>query len=287
MTSFGKPPRLRKKLAPLYHNPINQILTEADLHTVCEQACCPNMGECFSAGTATILILGKVCTRNCHFCAVEHGLPLSPNADEPRRVALAVKRMGLQYVVITSVTRDDLSDGGAAHFAQTIRAIYSLNQGIKVEVLVPDFKGERSSLAEVLKAQPAVLSHNVETTPRLYPQVRPQADFRRSIDLLRGSKETNPQVSVKSGFMLGLGETEDEVLSLFHDLREAGCDFLTIGQYLQPRADLLPVVRYVHPDEFASYRLKGLEMGFKSIASGPFVRSSYNARQFFEARNTS
>jgi len=285
MAGTGKPLWLRKRFSPLDHNPTKQILVEAGLNTVCEQACCPNMGECFSKGTATILILGRICTRNCHFCAVEHGLPKSPDKKEPQEVALAVKKMGLQYVVITSVTRDDLTDGGASHFAQTIRSIYSLDQAIKVEVLIPDFKGESAPLAEVLKAQPTVLSHNVETISRLYPEVRPQADYRRSIDLLRESKMINPHIPVKCGFMLGLGETEDEVIGLLHDLREMECDFLTIGQYLQPQADLLPVVRYVHPDEFEAFRLKGLEMGFKAIASGPFIRSSYNAMQLFETKN--
>lgn len=282
MATPNKPPWLKKKFSPLSHNPVKQVLAEADLHTVCEQACCPNIGECFSKGTATILILGKICTRSCRFCAVEHGIPLSPDTKEPRKVALAVKRMGLKYVVITSVTRDDLFDGGASQFFETIQVIYSLDQKIRVEVLIPDFEGKRASLADVLSAQPTVLSHNVETIPRLYPEVRPQAVYKRSLDLLRGSKDINPQLLVKSGFMLGLGETEDEVIGVLNDLREVGCDFLTIGQYLRPRSDLLPVVRYVHPDEFELYRLRGLEIGFKAIASGPFVRSSYNALQLFE-----
>jgi lipoic acid synthetase len=282
MSNYGKPSWIKKKYSPLDNNRIKQILTDIDLHTVCEQACCPNIGECFAKGTATFLILGKICTRNCHFCAVEQGIPVSPDEEEPHGVAIAVKRMGIRYVVITSVTRDDLADGGASHFAKTIEAIYSMDQGIKVEVLIPDLQGKKTLLAEILKAQPAVLSHNIETVPRLYSKVRPQADFERSIHLLKASKKMNPRVPVKSGLMLGLGETDDEVFDLLNDLREAECDYLTIGQYLQPRPDLLPVVRYVHPGEFESYRLKGLEMGFKSVASGPFVRSSYNAQQLYE-----
>lgn len=282
MANCSKPTWLRKKYEPLEENRVREILSEVDLHTVCEQACCPNMGECFSRGTATFLILGKICTRSCRYCAVGHGTPGRLDEQEPWKVALAVKRMGLRYVVITSVTRDDLADGGASHFSRTIRMIHSLDRGIKVEVLIPDFKGERGPLSEVLAARPTVLNHNVETVPRLYPKVRPQADFDRSLNLLRASKAVNPQVPVKSGFMLGLGETEEEVLALLEHLREAGCDFLSIGQYLRPRSDLLPVVRYVEPDEFEEYRRKGLQMGFKAVASGPFVRSSYNAMELLE-----
>jgi lipoic acid synthetase len=190
--------------------------------------------------------------------------------------------MGLRYVVITSVTRDDLNDGGASQFSRTIREIHSLDRGIKTEVLIPDFKGESAPLANVLRAQPTVLGHNVETTPGLYSRVRPQADFGRSLDLLQMSRLIDPKIPVKTGFMLGLGETEDEVLRLLRDLREAGSDLLTIGQYLQPRSDLLPVVRYVHPDEFDYYRTKALEAGFKAVASGPFVRSSYRAMELVE-----
>ncbi|MGO9312451.1 MAG: lipoyl synthase [Syntrophobacteraceae bacterium] len=282
MTCLAKPPWIRKTISPSSLDPVKNLLAAARLNTVCDQARCPNMGDCFSEGTATVLILGKICTRNCRFCAVEHGTPVGPDAEEPQRVARAVQKMGLRYVVITSVTRDDLDEGGASQFARTIREIYSLDRGTKTEVLIPDFKGESASLADVLRAQPTVLSHNVETVPGLYSRVRPQADYGRSLGLLRMSSQIDPKIPVKTGFMLGLGETDDEVLRLLHDLREAGCDLLTIGQYLQPRPDLLPVFRYVHPDEFEFFRIKGLEMGFKAVASGPFVRSSYRAMELVE-----
>jgi lipoic acid synthetase len=278
-----KPPWLKKKIPPFQDlQKVKSILAEADLHTVCEEARCPNLGECFSQGTATVLILGKVCTRDCGFCAIEHGTPGGLVDAEPEKVAQAVKRMGLQYVVVTSVTRDDLLDGGASHFARTIRAIRTLDQRIKVEVLVPDFRGDLDSLNIVLKESPDVLNHNVETIPRLYPEVRPQAEYERSLHILKRSSETYPNILTKSGFMLGLGETKEEVLDLLEDLREAGCDFLTIGQYLQPRSDRLPVVRYIHPEEFEVYRRIGKAMGFRRVASGPFVRSSFHASQMFE-----
>ena len=253
------------------------------LHTVCEEARCPNLGECFSSGTATILILGRICTRNCGFCAVERGVPFSLDESEPDRVAQAISRMKLQYVVITSVTRDDLPDGGASIFARTIHAIRGVDRRIKTEVLIPDFKGDPSSLRTVLEESPDVLNHNVETVSRLYPQVRPQADYRRSLHLLKESKENYPHILTKSGSMLGLGERREEVLELLRDLREAGCDFLTIGQYLQPRPDRLPVVDYVLPETFEEIKKIAEEMGFKSVASGPLVRSSFHASQMFEA----
>jgi len=282
MENLRKPSWLKKRIPPFQDLArVKSIVDEVDLHTVCEEARCPNLGECFSRGTATILILGKVCTRDCGFCAVEHGLPSSPDEAEPEKVAHAVKKMGLQYVVITSVTRDDLSDGGASHFAKTIQAIRALDSRIKIEVLIPDFKGDPSSLALVLGEGPDVLNHNVETVPRLYYEVRPQANYRRSLDLLKRSKETHLHTLTKSGFMLGLGETEKEILNLFRDLREAGCDFLTIGQYLQPRSDRLSVVRYIPPEEFEKYKEIGEKMDFKTVASGPFVRSSFHAAQMF------
>jgi lipoic acid synthetase len=281
-----KPPWLRKRIPPPQDLlKVRSILEETALHTVCEEARCPNLGECFSNGTATILILGRICTRNCGFCAVEHGVPAPPDEAEPGNVAQAVKKMGLQYVVITSVTRDDLADGGASHFAKTIRAIRSLDQRIKVEVLVPDFKGDLSSLRAVLEESPDVLNHNIETISSLYPGVRPQADYERSLYLLKGSKENFPFTLTKSGFMLGLGENQEEVLELMEDLIGVGCNFLTIGQYLQPRADRLPVVRYVSPEEFEKYQKIGIEKGFKSVASGPFVRSSFHASQMFEMKS--
>jgi lipoic acid synthetase len=286
--TLKKPPWLKKRIPPLQDLlKVRSILGETALHTVCEEARCPNLGECFSNGTATILILGRICTRNCGFCAVEYGVPAAPDEAEPEKVAQAVKKMGLQYVVITSVTRDDLPDGGASHFAKTIRAIRSLDQRIKVEVLVPDFKGDLSSLRAVLKENPDVLNHNIETISSLYPGVRPQADYERSLNLLKRSKENFPYILTKSGFMLGLGENQEEVLELMKKLRGVGCNFLTIGQYLQPRADRLPVVRYVPPEEFVEYKKVGEEMGFKSVGSGPFVRSSFHAAQMYEMKCSS
>ncbi len=282
MKDLRKPPWLKKRIPPVEDVlKVKSILKETALHTVCEEARCPNLGDCFSGGTATILILGKICTRGCGFCAVERGVPLPPDETESIKVAQAVNEMGLKYVVITSVTRDDLIDGGASCFAKTIRAIRALDQDIKVEVLIPDFKGDLSCLRVVLSESPDVLNHNVETVPRLYPKVRPQASYNRSLDLLEGSKKSHPHILTKSGFMVGLGETKQEVVDLLHDLREVGCDFLTIGQYLQPRPDRLPVVGYIPPEEFEEYRKVGEGMGFKFVASGPFVRSSFHADQIF------
>ena len=283
MKDQRKPPWLKIRLSQLRDTTkVKSILNVTSLHTVCEEARCPNLGECFSSGTATILILGKVCTRNCGFCAVERGIPVTPDESEPERVAEAISRMHLGYVVITSVTRDDLTDGGASIFARTIRAVRTRDPKIKIEVLIPDFKGDSAALATVLKEAPDVLNHNVETISRLYSQVRPQADYEGSLDLLRRVKEYNPRMKTKSGFMLGLGERREEVLDLLRDLKKAGCDFLTIGQYLQPRLDRLPVIEYVPPEIFEEYKKLGEEMGFKSVASGPFVRSSFHASEMFE-----
>ena len=282
-----KPPWLKKRIPPFQDlQKVKSILDETDLHTVCEEARCPNLGECFARGTSTFLILGKICTRDCGFCAVGHGVPAQPDEAEPEKVAQAVKKMGLQYVVITSVTRDDLSDGGASLFAKTIQTIRALDSKTKVEVLIPDFQGGLNSLKSVLKEGPDVLNHNIETVSRLYPEVRPQADYQRSLYLLKTSKESHPNVLTKSGFMLGLGENREEVLELLRDLRDAGCDLLTIGQYLQPRQDRLPVVRFVPPKEFEEYRTIGEEMGFKAVASGPFVRSSFHAFEMFRIIST-
>jgi lipoic acid synthetase len=283
MKDQRKPPWLKIRLSQLRDTTkVKSILNVTSLHTVCEEARCPNLGECFSSGTATILILGKVCTRKCGFCAVERGIPVAPDESEPERVAEAISRMHLGYVVITSVTRDDLADGGASVFAGTIRSIRSLESKIKIEVLIPDFKGDKAALATVLKESPDVLNHNVETISRLYSQVRPQADYGRSLELLKRVKEYNPRMKTKSGFMLGLGESQEEVRDLLRDLKKAGCDYLTIGQYLQPRPDRLPVVEYVPPEIFQEYKKIGEEMGFKSVASGPFVRSSFHASEMFE-----
>lgn len=277
-----KPPWLKKRIPP-YQDllKVKTLLEVVGLHTVCEEARCPNLGECFSQGTATFLILGDVCTRNCGFCAVQHGTPVHPVEDEPSRIARAVMEMGIRYVVITSVTRDDLPDGGASFFARTIKAIRGQDQGIKIEVLVPDFRGDLSSLEAVLRASPDVLNHNIETIQRLYAEVRPQADYERSLSLLKQSKDLYPQIQTKSGFMLGLGETHQEIIELMEDLRKAECDLLTIGQYLQPRSDRLPVERFIPPEEFEEYRTLGMKMGFKAVASGPFVRSSFHAAQMY------
>ena len=283
MQTLKKPPWLKKRLLPAQDlERVRLILKRGELHTVCEEARCPNLGECFSKGTATILILGRICTRDCGFCAVERGSPFSPDEDEPEKVAEAVKQMGLRYVVLTSVTRDDLADGGASHYAEVIRRIRRVDSGIKIEVLIPDFRGQTSSLNQVLEACPDVLNHNMETIHRLYPEVRPQADYKRSLNLLRRSKEEAPHLTTKSGFMLGLGEEKEEVLHLLENLRDVECDFITIGQYLQPRPERLPVKRYVPPEEFNEYKRIGEAMGFRGIAAGPFVRSSYHASQLFE-----
>ena len=283
MEVLKKPTWLKKRIPPIQEiEKVKAILGRGNLHTVCEEARCPNLGDCFSKGTATFLILGRVCTRNCGFCAVERGDPLPLNESEPEAAARAVRELKLQYVVLTSVTRDDLQDGGASHYAKAIRAIRDQDSGVKIEVLIPDFKGDRPALSTVLRERPDVLNHNVETIPRLYPQVRPQADYRRSLKLLKWVKEIEPSLLTKSGFMLGLGETQKEVLNLLTDLRDVGCDFLTIGQYLQPRSDRLPVVRFVPPEEFEEYWQIAQGMGFKGVASGPLVRSSFHASQMFE-----
>ena len=283
MGNIPKPPWLKKQIPPIQDIlRVQSILERATLHTVCEEARCPNLGECFSKGTATFLILGRICSRNCGFCAVEHGTPPLPDRREPENVARAIKEMGLQYIVITSVTRDDLPDGGASHYAEVIRAVRAMVKRTKVEVLIPDFLGDLTALDRVLKESPDVLNHNVETVPRLYPVVRPEANYPRSLHLLKRSKEHSPQILTKSGFMLGLGEDRSEVLNLMKDLREVQCEFLTIGQYLQPRSDRLPVLRYIPPEEFEEWRRIGEGMGFKAVASGPFVRSSFHASQMFE-----
>jgi len=251
------------------------------LHTVCEEAHCPNLGDCFSEGTATFMILGDYCTRNCKFCAVRHGAPLSPDIREPEMVASAVKELGLMYAVVTSVTRDDLLDGGAAQFAETIRMIRAHNPGTLIEVLIPDFQGSTGALQQVVKAEPDVINHNIETVPRLYPKVRPEADYRRSLDILLKVQEMDRGISIKSGLMLGLGEDRDELSSVFNDLLRSGCRMLTLGQYLAPSKQHHPVVRYVSPEEFADLEQIASRMGFEAVAAGPFVRSSFKAGEMF------
>ncbi|MBO2518529.1 lipoyl synthase [Limnochorda sp.] len=256
---------------------IRGLLDELRLNTVCEDAGCPNRGQCWNDGTATFMILGSHCTRSCGFCKVLTGRPEALDPTEPLRVAQAVKRLGLQHAVITSVARDDLPDGGAEAFARTIEAIRALCPGTTIEVLIPDFKGSVEALARVMEAGPDVLNHNVETVPRLYRRVRPQAKFDRSLFILRKARELRPGVYTKSGLMVGLGEREEEVLEVMQALRGVECDFLTIGQYLQPSPDHLPVEEYITPAQFQRYRELGEALGFLYVASGPFVRSSFDA----------
>ena len=262
--------------------PVRELLESLRLDTVCRGAHCPNQCECFAKGTATFMILGSVCSRNCGFCAVQSGSPGPLEDDEPERVAEASVGLGLTHVVITSVTRDDLPDGGAGHFARTIQAVRQRCQAV-VEVLTPDFQGDEAALDRIAAAGPDIFNHNIETISRLYSRVRPQANYARSLRVLKYVKEADPRIYTKSGMMVGLGETKGEVPAACADLRDAGCDILTIGQYLQPSRQHLPIDRFVTPDEFDDYRHEAIAMGFLSVASGPFVRSSYNAKEVFEA----
>lgn len=255
------------------------LLDRYHLHTVCEGAVCPNMGECFKAGTATFMILGNSCTRNCAFCGVDHGATAAPDPEEPGNVARAARELNLKHVVITSVTRDDLPDGGAGQFAATIRAINELLPGATTDVLIPDLKGLIDSLKIVIDAKPDILAHNLETVPRLYATCRQQADYAVSLTVLENSKRLNTGVFTKSGVMLGLGETRDEVIGVMQDLRGVQCDFLTLGQYLRPAPENLEVKEFIRPEFFEEYRLEGLAMGFKYVASSPFVRSSFHAEE--------
>ncbi len=278
-----KPPWLKRRLpTDSSFQEVRGLIEKGRLHTVCQEAKCPNIWECYAHQTATFLIMGSRCTRNCRFCSVTPGPPEPLDPQEPTRVAEAAARMGLKYAVVTSVTRDDLPDGGAAHFAATIRELRRLIPGIRVEVLIPDFQGDGSALLTVLAARPDVLNHNIESVPRLYPQVRPQADYLRSLALLKRAREFDSGIATKSGLMLGLGEEAQEVRRTLQDLRAADCRILTLGQYLQPSPEHLPVVRYVPPEEFENWRTSALQMGFAEVASGPFVRSSYHAGESFE-----
>jgi lipoic acid synthetase len=257
---------------------VKRVLREAQLHTVCEEASCPNIGECFGKGTATFMVLGDLCTRRCPFCDVAHGRPLPPDPLEPQHLADTVARLGLKYVVITSVDRDDLRDGGAAHFADCIRTVRRESPGTRIEVLTPDFRGRATIALDILAGDPPdVMNHNLETVPRLYRQARPGADYGHSLQLLQSFKQRCPQVPTKSGLMLGLGETDREVSEVLHDLRLHGVDMLTVGQYLQPRAGNLPVQRYVEPQQFDALAERARAMGFAHVACGPLVRSSYHA----------
>ena len=279
-----KPAWLKRRLpsGPIYGS-VCRALGDKGLHTVCQEARCPNQWECFSRQTATFLILGSRCTRNCSFCAVTHGSPGPPDPAEPERVARMADDMGLAYVVVTSVTRDDLADGGAGHFAATIEAVRKRIAAARLEVLIPDLQGRRTAIATIVKAGPDVLNHNLETTPDRYATVRPRADYARSLALLQTVRELTPHVTTKSGLMLGLGETREGVRRTLADLRAVDCDMVTLGQYLQPTPDHLPVRRYVPPEEFDHWREEALAMGFREAASGPLVRSSYHARELYQA----
>jgi lipoyl synthase len=263
---------------------VRSLIRKNRLHTVCTSAACPNQNECWNAGTATFLILGNVCTRACRFCNVPKGVPREVEADEPDRVASAIKSLDLAYAVITSVTRDDLPDGGASFFADTIRAIRSHVPLCRVEVLIPDFQGSETALLAVLEAKPDVLNHNIETVSSLYPRVRPQADYRRSLGLL--SRAMKYGAVTKSGLMLGLGEEREEISDVMRDLRMAGCSVLTLGQYLQPGRNYLPVERFYRPEEFAEFREKALSLGFSHVVAGPLVRSSYHAGNLMSESQT-
>ena len=260
---------------------IRRVTHDLKLHTVCDSARCPNRPECFAQGTATFMLLGDICTRNCTFCKVRKGKPLSPDPEEPERIVAAVDKLKLRYVVITSVTRDDLPDGGASQFARTIRAIHEYDPYVMVEVLIPDFNGSLSALQKVTDTFPAVLNHNVETVSSLYPEVRPEADYRRSIRLLEQSKLLNNEILTKSGFMLGLGEVRQEVIKLMINLREVGCDLLTIGQYLQPSLKHHEVVSFIPSEEFEDYVHVGQLLGFRQVIAGPLVRSSFHAAEAY------
>ncbi len=272
-------PKWLRAPAPVGDNyrELKDLVTRLHLHTVCESAACPNVGECWNRRTATFMILGNVCTRRCGFCAVQKGVPLTVDYDEPRRVAEACAALGLRYAVVTSVNRDDRKDGGAELFALTIEAIRLQIPGCRIEVLVPDFQGSHAAMDIVMNAHPDVLNHNTETVPRLYRQVRLGARYDRSLDMLRYAKQVRPHIPTKSGLMLGLGETEPEVLAVMRDLRDHHVDILTLGQYLRPSQRHLPLLRYISPEEFAEYKIAGQRMGFAHVEAGPLVRSSYHA----------
>ncbi|QSZ27273.1 lipoyl synthase [Aceticella autotrophica] len=261
---------------------LKEFSKEHKLHTVCESARCPNIGECFAKRTATFMILGDTCTRNCRFCSVMNGKPLPVDPDEPERVAEAVKELRIKHAVITSVTRDDLKDGGALIFAETVKAIRKECPNSTIELLIPDFKASYEAIEMVVKTHPEVIGHNVETVPRLYSIARPQAVYRRSLEVLKTVKEMEPSIYTKSGMMLGLGETKDEVLLVMKDLLENNCDMITLGQYLKPSKEQLEVKEFVTPEMFEEYKDEALKMGFKYVSSSPFVRSSYNAEEFFK-----
>ena len=283
MAGYARRPEWLKlsPLDPTILATMRKFTRELKLHTVCESARCPNRTKCFAEGTATFMILGDICTRNCTFCAVKCGKPQAPDPQEPEHIVEAVDELGLRYVVITSVTRDDLPDGGSFHFAQTIKTVHKYNPNIPVEVLIPDFKGSLSALRMVIDALPSVLNHNIETVPRLYPEVRPRAEYQRSLKLLKQAKLLDSRLLTKSGLMLGLGELRQEIIEVMADLRHANCDILTIGQYLPPSLRHHKLVRYIPPEEFEEYQNMGRQMGFVSVISGPLVRSSFHAAEMY------
>jgi lipoyl synthase len=268
--------KVRLQLGPDYMD-IRRIMDTLGLHTICEEARCPNVWECWNSRTATFLILGDICTRRCHYCSVSTGRPQTLDVDEPLRVAEAIQALSLRHAVITSVNRDELDDGGASMFAETIRQIRRLTPACTIEVLIPDFEGNESALAAVCAEKPDILNHNIETVRRLFPSIRPQGKYQRSIDLLGKAKQLG--MKTKSGLILGMGETTEEAREVMDDLRLVGCDIMTIGQYLQPTKNHLPVAKFYHPDEFVQLKAEGLAMGFGHIESGPLVRSSYHAEQ--------
>lgn len=280
------PPWLKKRIPRTdAAQAVRSLVDELGLTTVCQQARCPNIMECFARHTATFMILGDTCTRNCGFCAVRSGAPAAPDPDEPRRVAEAVQRLGLRHAVITSVTRDDLPDGGSGHFRAVIAEIRQRGTCL-IEVLTPDFRGREKDIAGVARALPDIYNHNVETVERLCPVVRPEADYGRSLGVLECAKRAEPRVTTKSGLMVGMGETRQETLECLCDLRRVSCEIVTIGQYLAPSPEHVPVVRYVPPDEFEELRQAALELGFRAVAAGPFVRSSYCAEQVFQSAHS-
>jgi lipoic acid synthetase len=256
---------------------LKKLMREKNLHTVCEEARCPNIGECWGNKTATFLILGDTCTRGCRFCAIDKGKPLALDPEEPRNVGLTVKELGLDHIVVTSVNRDDLPDGGASHFAKTVFWIKSLNPGIRVELLIPDFEGNLDALKIAVSSGIEILNHNIETVPRLYGKVRPGHTYECSVNILKTAKEIRPEVLTKTGMMLGVGETKEEVMTTLHDLKENHVDIVTLGQYLQPSPKLMKVERYLHPDEFEGFKTEADKLGFRHVESGPLVRSSYHA----------
>jgi lipoic acid synthetase len=256
---------------------LKKLMREKNLHTVCEEARCPNIGECWGNKTATFLILGDTCTRGCRFCAIDKGKPLALDPEEPRNVGVTVKDLGLDHIVVTSVNRDDLPDGGAHHFAKTVFWIKSLNPGIRVELLIPDFEGNLDALKIVVSSGIEILNHNIETVPRLYGKVRPGHSYECSVNILKTAKKIRPEVLTKTGMMLGVGETKEEVMTTLHELKDNNVDIITLGQYLQPSPKLMKVERYLHPDEFSEFKIKAEKLGFRHVESGPLVRSSYHA----------